>query len=106
MDNKREILTLRAMLKIYCRHHHGSGESLCFECAALFAYASKNIENCKLGHQKSVCSNCKIHCFKPYYREQIKTVMRFSGPKMIYMHPLLAITHLFKALKQDKLLKN
>jgi hypothetical protein len=28
-------------------------------------------------------------------RDKIKTVMRFSGPRMIYRHPILGIWHLF-----------
>ena len=29
--------------------------------------------------QKTFCANCKVHCYKPEMREQIRKVMRFSG---------------------------
>ncbi len=27
------------------------------------------------------CSNCRVHCYSPDMRQQIKKVMRFSGPQ-------------------------
>ena len=48
------------------------------------------------GVNKPVCSECKIHCFKPEMRSQIKEVMRFAGPRMNFKHPVLAIHHLIR----------
>ena len=44
--------------------------------------------------EKTFCANCKVHCYKPEMREQIRQVMRFSGPRMLLYHPFLAIWHL------------
>jgi len=35
-------------------------------------------------------------------REKVKEIMRFSGPKMIYKHPFLAMVHLFKEKRKTK----
>jgi len=35
-----------------------------------------------------------VHCYKPAMRENIRAVMRYSGPRMISHHPLMAIQHL------------
>ena len=48
---------------------------------------------------KSFCSNCRVHCYKPDMR-QIRTVMRFSGPRMVFYHPVMAIRHLIESWKE------
>jgi hypothetical protein len=45
---------------------------------------------------------CPVHCFKPEMREKIKTVMRFSGPLMIYRHPIIGLQHLWFRLRSRK----
>jgi len=45
----------------------------------------------------AVCSavnDCPVHCYKPDKREQIISVMRFSGPRMIYQYPVLGVMHI------------
>ena len=42
---------------------------------------------------KTFCSNCRVHCYKPEMREKIREVMRFSGPRMLLCHPILAVWH-------------
>ena len=44
---------------------------------------------------KTFCSQCKVHCYKTKQREQIRKVMRFSGPRMLFYHPIMAIRHLY-----------
>jgi len=34
-----------------------------------------------------------VHCFKPVMRDKIKAVMRYSGPRMLRTHPILAMNH-------------
>ena len=93
MNNKlrREIKTLEAMIKLYCRENHKQSNGMCIQCADLYQYASKRIEKCPLGVRKTTCAKCTVHCFKKEYRDRIREVMRYSGPKMIYKHPLLAV---------------
>ncbi len=97
---KREKDTLTAMLRIYCRDKHQADLELCTECGELFDYAYKRIDGCVLGNKKSTCAKCTIHCFKPEYRARIRKVMRYSGPRMIYKHPVLTIYHILDSRKK------
>jgi len=91
---EREIQTVRKMIGIYCRGHHRGGQTLCEECRELSAYAEQRAEKCPFGEEKPACSRCPIHCYKPRMKEKIAKVMRYSGPKMMYRHPMLALRHL------------
>jgi hypothetical protein len=51
---------------------------------------------------KTFCSNCKVHCYKPEMREKIREVMRFSGPRMIFHHPITAIRHVMESKKEQR----
>lgn len=92
-----EARTLELMLDLYCSHHHRSSKNeLCRECRTLLDYALERLKNCPLQPEKPVCSNCRIHCYRPDMREKIKAVMRFSGPRMIYRHPVIAMQYVWK----------
>ena len=41
-------------------------------------------------------------CYKPEMREQIRTVMRWSGPRMLFVHPVLAVLHMKETMKAKK----
>ena len=95
MNLRREKKTIEKMIGIYCRDKH-QFNNLCDDCKDLLEYAIKRIENCQLIENKPTCLDCKIHCYKKDMKERVKLVMRYSGPKMIYKHPLLAINHLLR----------
>jgi len=85
------------MIRIFCcAHHRTQSELLCPACTDLWDYATERLNKCPYGENKGACSKCKIHCYKPDMRKQITDVMRFSGPKMVTKHPLLAIDHLLR----------
>ncbi len=90
----REWDTIVAMIRIYCRHHHGARGPLCDDCRALRDYAERRLAKCPFGEVKPTCVNCPVHCYEASMRERVRTVMRFSGPKMLLRHPLLALAHL------------
>jgi hypothetical protein len=94
-----EKKTLIAMIRIYCDSMHG-GEELCDECRELQDYALQRIGRCFFGPGKPACKNCPVHCYSPKRREEIRKVMRFSGPSMLVKHPVLAFVHLVKEKKQ------
>lgn len=97
---EREKKTLSAMLRIYCRNHHGStGKQLCPDCKQLHEYADQRLEKCPFGDEKGPCSQCEIHCYKPEMRKRIRDVMRYSGPRMLSSHPVLALSHLINERK-------
>ena len=91
---EREKRTVGIMVKMYCDHHHGQNSLLCSGCNELTEFANERISRCVFQEDKPVCSECQIHCYHHSMREKIKTVMRYSGPKMIFRHPVIGIRHL------------
>lgn len=99
-DKKRrkEKELVQCMVEIYCRCQHFHTFGLCEDCSALLAYALKKIDNCPLMETKSFCSQCTVHCYSPFMRKKIRKVMVFSGPRLIFIHPLAALNHLFHSM--------
>lgn len=91
-----EFKTIKAMVKIYCKKFHkiAGKEKLCAECQAFLVYANEKLDRCPYGQNKPTCNKCPIHCYKPELREQARTIMRYAGPRMLIVHPILAIRHL------------
>ncbi len=92
-----EARTVAAMIRIFCRVHHGTAGDLCEDCAGLLAYAQERIADCPFGIDKPVCNKCKVHCYAPEMREQVRAVMRYAGPRMVWRHPVMAIRHLLRS---------
>jgi hypothetical protein len=90
---RRELATIEAMFRIYCRDHHQRDAFTCEECAPLVDYATRRLVRCVFGADKPTCANCTVHCYTPTMRTRIKDVMRYAGPRMLWRHPYLAITH-------------
>lgn len=83
------------MIVIYCRHHHESvGDGLCEECRELLDYATARLERCVFQENKPACVKCPVHCYRGNFRERVKVVMRFAGPRMLWRHPVLALRHM------------
>ncbi len=89
----REWRTMAAMVKLYCRGKHGTRASVCPECERLLNYATVRLERCQFGTAKPTCANCPVHCYAPKRREEMKAVMRHSGPRMLWHHPVLTVRH-------------
>lgn len=103
---EKEKKLIPVMIKKYCHGKHGTrGENICEECKALTQYALFRLEKCPFKVNKKFCSFCKIHCYKPDMRERIKDVMKWSGPRMIFTHPVFAMGHVFQMIKYKKKLK-
>jgi len=91
----REFKTIAAMLRMYCRTHHGSNYALlCHDCIELQDYARRRLERCLFGEAKPTCVNCTVHCYKAIMRERVRQVMGWAGPRMLWRHPVLAAWHL------------
>lgn len=93
-----EFKTVAAMMRVYCRNHH-TGTPLCEQCKALLIYAETKLDRCPYGQDKPACNKCPIHCYKPEQKQQMRAVMRYSGPRMLAFHPILAIRHLWHERK-------
>ena len=100
----REKICVEKMIMIYCKAKHRKGKVICEDCQALLDYACKRLDRCKFGEHKPVCLHCPIHCYTLNMRNKIKDVMQFSGPRMIYKHPILAVLHLLDSFR-DSLIK-
>jgi hypothetical protein len=70
----RERHTMATMVEIYCNSRHGHAEP-------------------PYGTDKPTCANCPIHCYKAGPRARAKMIMRYAGPRMLFRHPYLTITH-------------
>lgn len=91
---QREKQTVEKMIRIFCHKQHHQKIGLCEECKELQKYAINRLDSCKFGEKKPTCGKCTVHCYKPLMKKKIISVMRYSGPKMIYFHPVNAIRHL------------
>ena len=61
---------------------------------ALFVYAQKRLDKCVFGEEKPACKQCPVHCYQPAKREEMKQIMRWAGPRMLWRHPILTVRHL------------
>lgn len=102
---EREKRTVALMIRLYCKKKHGAKKGLCSDCSALLEYAMMRSDKCPFMENKTFCSNCRVHCYKPDMREKIRAVMRFSGPRMIFSHPIMAIRHVVESKKEKRLLE-
>ena len=103
---EREKRMVSQMIELHCRKRHGSrpGE-LCPACAELADYARQRSDRCPFMEAKTFCSNCQVHCYRPEMREKIREVMRFSGPRMIFRHPVAAVRHVVETRAEKRRLE-
>lgn len=99
---KRESKTVAAMIALYCHDNHGPG-GLCPECVMLREYALERLDKCPFQENKTVCSRCPVHCYRPDMREKIRVVMRYAGPRMTWRHPVMAMFHLIDKRRAEPL---
>ena len=89
---RKETQVVRLMIELYCRGRHGTPKGrLCPECQALAEYAAQRVAHCPHMEIKTFCSNCKTH--------------RYSGPRMLLHHPVMAVRHVVETVKEKKRLK-
>ena len=94
---EEEKQVVEFMIRLYCRRKEGNKE-LCDNCKELLDYALLRLSCCKYGDKKPTCKQCVIHCYQPIMKSRIKEVMRWSGPRMLFYHPIAAIKHLAREL--------
>ena len=96
-----DIKVLIKFFKIYCetKHKHREKTSednikLCSECQEILRYSIVKREYCHLD-PKPPCKKCKIHCYKPIYREKIRDIMKYSGMALIKSVRIGLLIHYF-----------
>ena len=92
---EREKRMVTQMIALYCRRNHRTRGD----------YARSRSERCPFMETKTFCANCRVHCYKPAMREKIRAVMRFSGPRMIFHHPVAAVWHVIETKREKKRLE-
>jgi hypothetical protein len=92
-----EKRTVGKMIVLYCQKKHYS-ENLCPDCMEIQLYALQRLDRCVYGNNKPACKKCSVHCYNPVMQKKIRNIMRFSGPLMLWYHPIYAIVHLFQKL--------
>ncbi len=104
---EQEKKLIPKMVFIYCKgHKHDRGENkLCPECQELLDYSLFRLDKCPFKKNKKFCSFCKIHCYKPDMKVKIKDVMKYSGPKLLFSHPIFSISHVVQMIKYKKSIK-
>lgn len=104
---EREKRMVSEMIALWCRAKHGTrGGELCPECAELAAYARRRSDRCPFMEEKTFCSNCRVHCYRPAMREKIREVMRFAGPRMIFHHPVATLRHVYETRAEARRMGN
>ena len=101
----REQQVVEEMIHLYCRKNHKEQyqeKSPCPECQVLLDYARARSARCPYMEDKTFCSNCKVHCYKPEMREKIRKVMGFSGPRMLLYHPGMTLWHVISSTKEKR----
>ena len=103
---RREKKTINKMVHVYCKGHHDTkGNQLCDDCTEFLEFAYMRLDKCPFQEEKSTCGKCLVHCYQPERREKAKTIMRYSGPRLIYKNPILALHHVFDGRKKPMTIK-
>ncbi|HOW57864.1 MAG TPA: nitrous oxide-stimulated promoter family protein [Smithellaceae bacterium] len=92
IENEKRVVAF--MIEHYCRKHHRENR-LCDECRSLSQYSEAKLDKCIFGQDKPACSSCRVHCYQPEMRNKIKKVMKYVGPRMIFLKPIEIIRHFF-----------
>jgi len=103
-----EQQTVTFMIQMYCKGVHKTKnaltgfEELCPDCKKLARYAINKSSNCPYIAKgtKTFCNSCKTPCYSSTQREQIKKVMRYSGPRIIFFYPGKVLYHAFCSIKK------
>ena len=112
MTEEDEIRLVDLMIDLYAaahRHEPSKSNAEVIDAAvpdieALKAYTHKRIEQCRYRskQEKPFCNVCPVHCYKPEMRRQIRAVMRYSGPRMLFRHPVLSLQHLIGTIRSKR----
>lgn len=91
---QKEKKTVEKMIRLYCEKKHSSSSgTLCTECQSLLEYSHRRLEQCRYQEDKPTCRRCPVHCYRPTMRDEIRRVMRFSGPRLALRAPIDWIRH-------------
>ena len=96
---ERDKKTILKMVEVYCDENHKLVQCPCSDCEELLLYSYNKLDMCRYGNDKPVCTKCETHCYQREMRARVREVMRYSGKKMLFRSPYLALRHLFDLMK-------
>ena len=110
---RRDLRTLVKFVEVYCRNLHEHAPKadarlkvpdldalsdramdLCPACSKLLAHAFVKRVRCPLD-PKPTCKHCPSHCYQPRYREAMRSVMKYSGRRLVLCGRFDYLWHLF-----------
>ncbi len=81
------------MIKMYCKYNHSKSTELCYDCIDLMEYSKFRTSKCPYIGITLFCVNCPTPCYKVDYKEVMRKVMKYSGPRFLFKHPIYTISH-------------
>ena len=90
---QKEQQVIETMIRLYCKGNKHAGGALCEDCQALCEASKTRLAHCRHGEQKTFCGQCKTNCYPPILQENMRAVMRYSGPRIMLYHPIMALRH-------------
>jgi len=102
---KRDIKMVEYMVEIYCKNRHDTKVHLCVDCEEFLEYAKDRLLGCPYQEGKTACGKCSLTCYDPENKEKAMKIFTYSGPRMLYKHPILAFHHMCDAFKEPKMPK-
>ena len=92
MGQHRKVV--KEMIAIYYKNKYHQTIEENKEATELLNYVNYRLDVCPFQEQKKFCSHCSVHCYEQEQRELIRQVMRYSGPRLLFTHPILVIQHM------------
>ncbi len=93
MNRQQEAHTVACMIQIYCRGRHRK-KQLCPSCQELLEITRLHLSECPPEDDRPFFSSHTIQCFKPEQREEIEQMLGYSGPRLLWHHPMIAIRYM------------
>ena len=90
---EKEQRIVGRMIHLYCQKKHHTVGNLCRDCETLKKYACERLSACQFKELKTTCKACSVHCYQKDKRNDIRRVMKFSGPRMLLYYPLDLLKH-------------
>ncbi|HBO34614.1 MAG TPA: nitrous oxide-stimulated promoter family protein [Anaerolineaceae bacterium] len=98
---QQEQATIASMTRLFCKAKHNTQTSLCEDCQDLLAYAQERVARCLFLPDKPVCARCPVHCYQAPYRERVREVMRYAGPRLMFKDPIAVVRHFRMMMRAD-----
>ena len=91
------------MIELYCRGHHGTPKGrLCPRLRGPAGLRRRAGGPLPAYSDQNVLQRLPNALLQARDAERIRQVMRWSGPRMLFHHPVLAVRHLAETRKQKK----